>query len=263
MDCILENINIPVDASFLIEFDKDVVLNSVNSFFNIVPEVQIKTITDKENSKNITIQFPKKLEWNTVYTLTVKEGIKDKAGNKSEKKEYRFLTNCESSRPLKIKNVYLEIDKYNENVSGRFTEISKDDEYSSLTFPVTIYPTEGSSTSTNLYIIVSASKESLGISEPSVMRALRIYTSNSCMSVTIKKIKSASLYNTMFAEVYPKLSEDGVFENEEPVFYGIKCGIEITNKDNSGFLTFSISGDLSDDLGNTAVGDWIAVCNKQ
>jgi len=254
------NDNITTQPKITIEFDKKVSLNTISGFVSVSPEVQFKISPDNESGRRVEMSWTNKLQWNTAYRITIREGIKDLFGNKCGQKEFVILTNNEASRPVQFEKAYFDLDESKTELKERYFTMDSTNSYSTMIFPALSYEL-GVAVSTYMYIIVGISREASAISLPSAMQAFRISAGNSCASFSIKNIEAAGINDALFNDIRALLTADNLAGRADIKIYGIKFKIEVTMKDAPGLINFSVSSVLSDDLGNT-MEDWLGVYNK-
>jgi hypothetical protein len=144
--------------------------------------------------------------------------------------------------------------------ADRFKKLSPDDSFGDILFPASLYP-PAAPTSTSLYFVFAISGNAAGISLASALDAFQINAANSCIGVILRKIECKEWDDTNFPALFS--FADGETNSAEGKKYGVKIDLEITNAAKFGLLSFIVSPDLSDTLGNKLGTQWQAVYNKK
>ncbi|MDR1903731.1 MAG: Ig-like domain-containing protein [Treponema sp.] len=256
------NEGISVNAEFSLEFNKKVMVDSLSSYISISPQTTVKITADKESRQSVKIQCTSGLMWGKTYTLTVRKGVADNAGNKTETDvQYILVCNKEAERPLTVLKGYLDVDSTEINDEDRFFPFMSTNIYSTIIFPAPEYPID-TPVATSLYFVVNASSGASAVSLVSAMQSIRMNTANSCLNIDIKNIQCADLTDTIFDDISSLISQDNDLKVEGGKNMGIRVYLEITNRDANGLITLSIAKDLCDNLKNTLQTAWETVYNK-
>jgi hypothetical protein len=247
------NIGLPSDSYFIIEFDKQVFIDSIAGFIEITPSASITVTPDLITKNNVRLALNQKPEWDKNYTLKLKKGITDTFGNKTETDVlYPLVFNAEKHRPVTFLGGIL-----NNNSEHIFINPSTD--YSPVTLDVTYFNPSGHvEKSTELYYAFRISAEADSLSLVSAMQAISISTRNSCAYVSIRTMKLLTSADIEFTAI-----RDLLDNYEDGVLCILKIGIDIENTDNRGFIIFSIRKDIADTLGNTMSDSLNFTLNKQ
>jgi len=247
------NQGIPSDSFFVIEFDKQVLIDAIVGFIQITPPIGFTVTPDLVSRQSARITLNQKPEWSKNYTLRLRSGITDTFGNRIEEDIFFPLVfNTEKHRPVTFVGGVLK-----NNLEYAFINSTTD--FSSITLDVIHFnPTNQTPVTTELYYAFRISDEAASISLISAMQAISITTTNACAFISIRTMNFLTPADPEFDAIYAMLDDNG-----EGKLSIIKMTIDIENTENRGFIIFSIRNDISDNFGNTMVDSINITLNKQ
>jgi len=247
------NQGIPSNCELIIDFDKQISIESIAGFIEINPPLSITITPNLIEKDNAIIKLNQKPEWDKNYTLKIKKGITDTFGNKTETELlYPLIFNLEKHRPITFAGGIL-----NNNSENVF--INSGTDFSSLTLDVIYFDPSGSvERSTELYYAFRISTEADSIKLISAMQAISISTRNSCAHISVRTMKILNSTDSEYDSIYSLLDD-----NAEGKLCILKIGIDIENSDNRGFIIFNIRNDIEDSLGNNMINSLTFTLNKQ
>jgi len=247
------NSNIPSDSDFIIGFDKQILIDVIVSFIEINPLISITVTPDIISKNNALIKLNQKPEWGTNYTLKLKKGISDIFGNKTETDIlFPIVFNTERHRPIIFAGGALDI-------ISEYKLINTTTNYTSLTLDVILFDPSGhTARTTELYYAFRISNEADSISLVSAMQGISILARNFCAYISIRTINILTPADSKYDTIYALLND-----NNEGKLCILKMEIDIENKDNNGFIIFTIHDNISDNLGNTMIDSINLTLNKQ
>ncbi|GMO12395.1 MAG: hypothetical protein Ta2A_22090 [Treponemataceae bacterium] len=274
------NTNIASNSTLVLQFSRQINLDSLSSFISVTPKTTIMVTPDRENKNKAVIRFPDGLDWQKKYQLTIKEGIQDDYGNTiNERVVYELFCSKLSSRPLAVKNAYLEMPDASGN--SNFIQLDANKQYDFISFePVVFVP--GQAVMCNFYAFIELfEKPSILGQNPaaededdedadiiakipngnslaliSAMQNLKITTSNGAADVVIKNVSIKYPEDTSVPDADKIPAKTG---SKQLV---LCASVEITRSNAaSGFITFTLQKELCDLLGNSLKENWVIVQN--
>lgn len=256
------NAGIPSDSTIRLAFDEEVSVDSVQNYIVIEPPVAMTVAPDTEGKRSVTVTFKTEPSWNTRYTLSLKRGVKDLSGNAiAAVSSWPFLCDRERDRPPEVVKAYLDVSKGEADAFARYVPLTSAGSFGDLTLPAESFPPEATVTSA-LYVVIRASSLAGSIPASLAMRAISASATNSCVSIQMKKVSTAAATDAIFDGIRPLLASDLAFAAGVGALFVVKVDLEVENSANRGIVSFSVSGDLADDLGNAMVAPWEAIYNK-
>jgi len=216
-------------------------------FSKPVDSISVKNNTSVENGSNLIMETPAGYEtkytfkfesipvYESRFTLRVKPGIKDAAGNESKEEYiYKILANGKHSKPPTLAGIRIPMSPTNgtdkELIFYEMDSLFKD-------FPITgeNYPSgENVKTWIELYFLTA---EDVSIDLFSLMELFRIDTSNNVISFSPRQVK-----DTDFSAAEPHIGMEK-YKRVEIIGY-------LTNSTNFGVVNIQIAAGLKDSLGN-------------
>jgi hypothetical protein len=189
--------------------------------------------TSSDYSNGFIFKFESIPSYESRFTLRIKKGIKDNAGNESDDEYlYRIFTNGKYSKPPELAGIRMPMSP---DCDAELFSVSKDSLLANIPIMDEHYPSgEGRQSWIELYFITT---EDALIDPFSVMEHFRIDTSNNVIAFSSHKVKSSG------------------FTIKEPQIGWEDCiRLEITgilvNSVNFGLVNFIINAGLKDSLGN-------------
>jgi hypothetical protein len=243
---------IPSDSRLKITFNKPVAIESLAGFIEISPALGIAVTPDLEKRDRGIISFPQKPEWGKPHTLTIRKGITDALGNRTEEDiEFPLVFNHPCFRPPSfawggLKN------------QGAMERISGDTDFSTIYFDPEFFQ-ERREREMELYLVFKITAEADSLSLVSAMQAISISATNGCAVIAIRTMRVLTEAEYTASDIYDPAA---LIENGEK-FCALKIGIEFENVKQLGLIIFSISRDISDSLENTMTGNITLTYNKQ
>jgi hypothetical protein len=224
---------------FAVRFSEPVMPDSLESYLNFSPGWRYELDGPSEAGDYFILQPQERLAYDTLYTLTVRQGVTDQQGNKTpEDLAYRFRTNGAASKPPAVARLRFRLNPADPPESAAYAEYAPQDAFLSLnlaSFPV------GSTLPgyIDCYFTLAAGA---GINLMSLMEAFSISTTNGCASFAITGMQASG-----FAQPQP-----------EPVAGAAPARIhlDISNGAASGIVTLKLSADLVDSSGNPIAAAW-------
>ncbi|GHV55841.1 hypothetical protein AGMMS49579_19560 [Spirochaetia bacterium] len=246
------NEHIPSDSKLKISFDKEVSIESLAGFIGISPALGMTVTPNLERRDRGIISFPQKPEWGKPYTLTIRKGITDTFGNKTEEDiEFPLVFNHSNFKPP----VFAWGGLKNQNTMER---ISRDTDFSTISFDPNYFQ-ERVDRAMDLYLVFSITEDADSLSFVSATRAISISATNGCAEISIRTMKVLTEAEYTASDIYDPAMLAGNGEK----FCALKMGIEFENAKQLGLIIFSINKELSDSLGNTMTGNITLTYNKQ
>jgi hypothetical protein len=222
-----------------VHFSEPVLRESIESYLVFSPDWRYSIDCPSLASDTLSLQPEERLVYDTVYTLTVRQGVTDEQGNKTPADTcYRFRSNGSASAPPQVTKLRFRLNPADPPVDAEYAEYGPNDAFLSL--DLTEF-SAGSTVSTylDLYLILA---QDAGVNLMSLMEAFSISTTNGCAIFAIPAMQA-----TDFADPQP-----------EPVAGAAvaRIKLDITNGTSSGIVTFKLSGDLIDSSGNPIAAAW-------
>jgi len=227
------------------DWEKDDKLKLV--FSKPIDSISVKNYTSVENGPNLIMETPAGYEteytfrfenmpvYESRFTLKIKSGIKDAAGNETKEEYiYKIFANGKYSKPPMLAGIRIPMSPNNgadnELIFYDMNSLFKD-------FPITgeNYPSgENIKTWIELYFLTA---EDASIDLFSLMEIFRIDTSNNVISFSPRQVKDADF---SAAEPYIGMEE---YKRVEITGY-------LTNSTNFGIVNIQVAAGLKDSLGN-------------
>ncbi|GHT92877.1 hypothetical protein FACS1894140_5530 [Spirochaetia bacterium] len=240
------------DSKIKIFFNKKVSIESLAGFIGISPSLSITVTPDLANRDQGIFSFPQKPEWGRLYTITIRKGITDTLGNKTEEDiKFPLIFNHGKFRPPVFAWGGLKNQSAMERISG-------DTDFSTISFDPSYFQ-ESKEREMDLYLVFRISADANSVSLVSAMQAISIYATNGCADISIKTMRILTDTEYAASDIYDSGTAPEIGEK----FCVIKIGIEFKNVKQLGFIIFSINRELSDSLGNTMAGNITLTYNKQ
>lgn len=245
------NYGIPSDSEIIIEFDEEVSVESLAQFIEIHPNLVYSIQIDYKKRNKANLVFQNYPERDKQYNLKIKKGISDNYENKTNNdSEYPLLFNLEKFKPVIFESAFL-VEENNE-----YTILNKDTDYSYICLDPILYPPSSYPKSAKLYIIFSISSEAQSISIISAMEAIHLFSTNSCVNISLKSIK------TITDEEYGNTVIYGLVDSVDKKLAILELDLDIENSNKQGFVIFKIDKSISDNLGNKLKENCILTYNK-
>jgi hypothetical protein len=224
---------------FAVRFSEPVMRDSIESYLIFSPGWRYELDSPSEASDYFILQQEERLAYDTLYTLTVRQGVTDQQGNKTlADLAYRFRTNGAASKPPTVAKLRFRLNPADPPGSAAYAEYAPQDAFLSLNlaaFPV------GSTLPgyIDCYFTLAAGAS---INLMSLMEAFSISTTNGCASFAITGMQAAG-----FGEPQP-----------EPIAGAAPARIllDISNGTASGIVTLKLSADLVDSASNPIAAAW-------
>jgi len=231
----VENHDWEKDDKLMLVFSKPVDSITVKNYISVDDGPNLIMETSAGFKTEFIFKFDIAPAYESRFTIKIKPGIKDAAGNESkEEYSFRIFANGKFSKPPTL--VGIRIPMAPNSDTDRELEFYKIDSLFS-DFPITNvnYP---SGVKINSWIeLYFETAEGASIDLFSLMDLFRVETSNNVISFSPRQIK-----NTNFTEQYP--------HNEMEGFQRIEITGHLTNSTNFGIVNFLITAGLKDALGN-------------
>ena len=252
----IPNENIPTDSTLILNFNEECSLDGIQSFIKIYPDISYTVEIDKKSKIFAQIIFKEKPTWNQEYTVTIKEGISDIAGNKTnESKAYLLHFNNEDNKPPTFFQGFFKI------TDSNYLEINKYTDYSTVTLPVDIFSTIDEH-ETEYYVLFKISKTAQSLNYISVLENIRITSGNSCASFLITNIELLSKNDIEISEIGKmQIVQEELLKGFNVV--GAKCNVTVENTGSRGLIRFLIGKGLQDTNDNNLEDDLQFTYNKQ
>ena len=252
------NENIKADAKFKITFSEPINIEYISSYIEIYPALSLTIKPDKNTNKQAAIEFLNDVQWGNRYRLTILHGLKDFANNEIKTDYcYDLIFNHEDNRPVKIKEVLIDL----QNPDNNYYELTN---FGYLSFEPLYYSTsDPTPVPTNLYFIFDISKNAKSVENFSIMRNFSVDYSNACFeSLTVKSVNILS-ETKINADLKLKGAFDSITDIEGQLCV-LSIGLEIVNSTttNVGILKFSMDKKIEDSLGNIMLDDYSCQVNK-
>ena len=249
--------HVPLNSSVKIEFTKEMNVSSLLSFISFNPAVSYKVQKDEKEGKFLIYKFSS-LNWDQTYTLRIKKGMNDIAGNINDKNyEFIFKTNSEKSMNVSFIEGYLETSRWTSSVHNDDTLIINDSTNYGLFSLNPEQFTSSSSQNANLFLVFDTSSLSDGIDIYSAMAGISISEANFCLSTFIKnmEIVNPNNYENEFIDTF-------ISALDGHNLCVLKLVLEVTNSSKPGFITLKLNKEISDTLGNGMKDNKIFIYNK-
>lgn len=242
-----ENLQKECDVELL--FDRKVDMDVISSYVSVVPKnVSYKVDPDYVKKDRLSVSF--NVNYGTECLLVLEKGVKDLYGNTiKEDKEIKLCFNNEKNRTVEFISAYIQTG------DGVFQKLDMDNIFTCLNFDPTYYPADGTVNQCVLLLFFMTSEYSEGVDLYSAMKSIYFNTSNSCCTVTPKKVDSMSqsiLEDFGYGEIDPSGGK----------YSGIRYVLNMNNQSRNGLFEIIIGKDLKDSLGNTIDGKISLAYNK-
>ncbi|GHV89517.1 hypothetical protein AGMMS50268_00200 [Spirochaetia bacterium] len=248
----LPNGHVPSDSKMRLSFNKKVAVESLAGLISISPSLGLTFTPDLERRDRGTISFSQKPEWGKPYTLSIRKGISDTLGNKTEEDiEFPLVFNHGNFKPPVFAWGGLKNQAVMERISG-------DTDFSTISFDPAYFQ-EKREREMDLYLVFRITAEADSLSLVSAMGAISISATNGCAEISIRTMRVLSEAEYALSDIYDAAAVPG--EGEK--LCAVKIGIEFENVKQLGLIIFSIGRELSDSLGNTMTGNITLSYNKQ
>jgi hypothetical protein len=222
-----------------VRFSEPVLRDSLESYLVFSPGWRYTIESPSISSDRYVLEPSERLLFDTVYTLTVRQGVTDEQGNKTPADTiYRFRTNGEASRPPAAARLRFRRNPADPPASASYAEYAQQDAFLSLdlaAFPV------GSTVPTYIDLYFSLA-QGAGINLMSLMEAFSVSTTNGCAAIAITAMQVSG-----FADPQP-----APVSGATPV----RIHLDISNGVASGLVTWKLSGELIDSASNPIAAPW-------
>jgi hypothetical protein len=220
-------------------FSEPVLRESIESYLLFSPGWRYSIDCPSLASDRFNLQPEERLAYDTVYTLTVRQGVTDEQGNKTPADAfYRFRSNGSASAPPAVARLRFRLNPADPPAAAEYAEYGPNDAFLSL--DLTEFPA-GSTVATYLDLYLSLA-QGAGFNLMSLMDAFSVSATNGCATFIIPAMQV-----TGFADPQP-----------EPIAGATVVRIElgVTNGTTSGVVTLKLSADLIDSSGNPIASAW-------
>lgn len=244
-----ENHFIPKDALITLKFNEKINLDYIGSYIELTPSaIKYSYESDKQQGNLVKIKIFGK--YNDSCTLKIKKGIEDLQGNETKHdRKYSLLLNSEKSRPVTFCKAFLQTDSM-----GNYRELSFKTQYTHVNLDPIYFANDRTSKEAYMFLAYNVSSKSNGVDFFSAVDALSFRTTNTCLSIIIKKAEVVSVSETGFI-----LDENEIDEGKLSV---LKYTLNITNTNREGLVEMNISDAVKDSLGNEIEGPYCLAFNK-
>jgi hypothetical protein len=255
---------IPDTTRFRISFDSEVDIATVQNYLRVIPSVAYEVKPDRESRKSADIILSSSLVWGTTYSITVKEGIADLAGNKEPlASKYTLVCDAEHDRPVSIFRGYFDRLASSPPTVGRYALLSEKTAFSDLLLDVSLFPTTGAAVATHAFFVIGISGDAGDIQQSSAFKAFSVSDTNSCADISIRSLRSFPLTDPAVpAEIQTSVMSDAELSSFPGKIRIIELDLDVENSASRGLVYFRVSKDLGDNLGNVPSAAWEAVLNK-
>jgi hypothetical protein len=247
------NTGLPPDAEFIINFSRDVAIESLGAYIETRPSLGLSINAEGDSRSRARISLTRQPAWGENYTLIVRRGIgAEGSWETAEDLFFPLAFDAPQFRPPEFLGGFFDIKNKIKNLSEKtdFDSLSLD--------PVIFRPVTGGIEATELCLVFAVSPEAASISPSSAMEAFSISASNGCAYISIKKLRildEASYRSSSF--------NDGSLEGGGKRLCALVYGLEIENTQQQGLIIFSIRSTLEDLLGNSLGRDINITWNKE
>jgi hypothetical protein len=220
-------------------FSEPVMRESIESYLVFSPGWRYSIDCPSLTSDRFILQPAERLSFDTVYTLTVRQGVTDEHGNKTSGESFfRFRSNGSASTPPAVARLRFRRNPADPPAAAEYAEYGPNDAFLSL--DLTEFPA-GSIVTTYLDLYLALA-QGAGINLMSLMEAFSVSTTNGCAAFVIPAMQVSS-----FADPQPEPIEGVAVARIE---------LGITNGTASGVVTLKLSADLLDSAGNPIAAAW-------
>jgi hypothetical protein len=247
------NTALPPDAEFIISFSRDVAIESLGAYIETRPSLGLSINAEGDSRARARISLTRQPAWGENYTLIVRRGIGAEGSWEMEEDLFFPLAfDAPQFMPPEFLGGFFDIKKEIKSLSEKtdFDSLSLD--------PVIFRPVTGGTEATELCLVFAVSPEAASISPSSAMEAFSITAGNSCVYISIKKLRildEASYRASIF--------NGGSMEGGGKRLCALIYGLEIENTERQGLIVFSIRSSLKDLLGNSLGRDISVTWNKE
>jgi hypothetical protein len=246
------NEDIPSDSNIKIAFNKKVAIESLAGFISISPALGYTVTPDIASRDQGIISFPQRPDWGKLYTMTIRKGITDTLGNKTEEDiEFPLMFNHGKFRPP----IFAWGGLKNQNAMER---ISSDTDFSTINFDPVHFP-ERIPKPIDIYLVFRITVDANSLSLASAMQEISISATNGCADISIRTMRLLTDAEYALSDIY----DSAVITGNGEKLCAVKIGVEFENTKQLGLIIFSINKELSDSLGNTMTGNITLTYNKQ
>lgn len=253
------------DVIFKLEFDNIVSEDTISSYVSSYPPLKFSFTPDWKTSKSVTFNLIEKPEWNKEYLITIKKNITDEYNHAiEESKYYHIIFSKEQDKPVEYLKAFFLQKAGEENNSNYWFPVFRNNIYSSLNIPVESDVNQNQSEynekKLKLYVAFSISNEATGLNIPSVLKGVKISSTNSCASFMIDNctfLSQSDYENSPIANF--QLSEVDYSQHKLAVVL-FDLTVRIYNAE--GMIRFSFNEDISDNLGNSMKESLVYSYNK-
>lgn len=234
-EIMIENQNVEKDDKFSLTFSEPVDSVTVKNFLITEDGLNLVLLTEPGFYKDFIFKFENYPSYENRFTLKIKPGIKDNAGNESKEEYiYRIFTNGKYSKPPQLKGIRIPSTPSNIN-NTMFIYSETDLLFNDLSITDTDYP-PGKSIETLIELYFSCA-ENASINLFSIMELFRIETTNNVLSFSPLHIK---------ADNFTITEPHSGWEN----YQRIEITGNLINTTNFGIVIFQIAAGLKDSFGN-------------
>jgi hypothetical protein len=180
-----------------------VLRDSIESYLAFSPGWRYSIDCPLLASDTFNLEPAERLAYDTVYTLTVRQGVTDEQGNKSPADTtYRLRTNGSASIPPEVARLRFRRNPADPPADADYAEYGPNDAFLSL--DLTEFPA-GSTVSTYLDLYLSQA-QGAGINLMSLMEAFSVFTTNGCATLAITAMQVSD-----FADPQPESIDGAIF----------------------------------------------------
>lgn len=214
-------------------FTKEVDVSGIQNYITIEPSLKFHIDNLPGFSDTIEITLTDTPEWGSRFLIKIKQGIQDRAGNKSEKTAiYRILANAGNSKPPKLVGLRLPESFVDVNTDGiKKLVFTPDDLFEYIIIDSSNYPNwTVKSLNFELYFEMA---DDAGLNLFSLRDLFRIETTNNALYFSPKAVIDHNFTQTSPAVEFAE-------------FYRVEVRGEIENTTNFGIIKFYIPPGLCD-----------------
>lgn len=252
-------------TSFSINFTNAVSVDAISSYISIYPDLEFIYYPDWVNKKSVRFEISKKPLWNQPYKLTVKKGIYDEFNQQIEtERDYTLIFKQESERPVEFLKAFFLSSPEQTDINKKWFTITCDNIYSDLNIPIENSSSDSQSETNEkklkLYSVFRISDNASMLKIPSVLKNIKISTTNSCASIIID---NCAIYKNSELSTTPIYDLSDFTEKDKGWNLIAVCfDLTVTIQKASGMIKFTYNKDIEDNIGNTMTDEKVLSYNK-
>lgn len=238
--------NMITKTDFNLLFSEKVLISSVKNCLSFRPSVEYEVVSGVEYSDIINIKLKKRLDYNTLYTISLRNAFKDTENNiAKEAVIYRFLTNNSNCKNIEIKKIGFQI-KTSVDTLGSYqifdcTEGSNI-EYSTLNIDPLVYPVNDTTKTASVLYYFSTAFDN----------ATNTYATLSIYQI-LDKLQVPGISNGCISLIPVSAHIETNQDLVEGNLICVNVQYKIINTIASGIITFSIKEGIEDSFGNKMI----------